>query len=259
MRRRLTLLVAVLCLAALGVTAVALASGGKDGDHRRTTPTTPTKPVGAPALHGIAGMVLTSLAGRLEIKPADLQRAVAAVVAEQRQKLLQTAGLTPAETSALQRCRSATAARRHATGIKKRDAARVRPIRKPPAACASEAAQSAIQKLKTAAAKPDLVALKADVAQSLATKLGKMPDEILTAVRAELDQRLTQAVAIGLVTQKGHDLALACFDDPATCDLTALRDEVHLGGHGHPAPPPSGGHTPGQMTPGGRSSSAPLR
>ncbi|HEY4097790.1 MAG TPA: hypothetical protein VGM33_19865 [Baekduia sp.] len=248
MRRRLTLLVAVLCLAALGVTAVALASGGKDG----------AKQAHAPALHGIAGMVLTSLAGRLDVKPADLESAIKAVVAEQRQKLVQTAGLTPAETSALQRCRTATAARRHATGIKKRDAARVRPLRKPPAACASDAAKSAQQKLQDAAAKPDLVALKADVAQSLATRLGKTPDEILTAVRAELDQRLTQAVAIGLVTQAGHDLALACFDDPATCDLTALRSEVHLG-HSHAKAPAGDGHTPGQMTPGGRSSSAPLR
>jgi hypothetical protein len=111
-----------------------------------------------------------------------------------------------------------------------------------------------------------LAALKTELATSLATKLDKTPDEVLTAVRAELDARLTQAVAAHWLTQKGHDLALACFDAPASCDLKALRAEVRFFGHHKKAPKPSsssGGNTGitggGQMTPGGRATSTPLR
>lgn len=123
-----------------------------------------------------------------------------------------------------------------------------------------------------------LATLKTDLATALATKLGKTPDEILAAVRAELDARLTKAVAQGWLTAKGHDLALACFDDPATCDLKALRAEVHFFGHkthkrhGHkkhhhktPTPaastttPPSTTAPSGTMTPGGSATSTPLR
>jgi hypothetical protein len=124
---------------------------------------------------------------------------------------------------------------------------------------------------------PDqLAALKTELATSLATKLDKTPDAILTAVRAELDARLTQAVAAGWLTQKGHHLALACFDDPASCDLTALRAQVRFLDHGKqrngrrhhrpaqkPTPstttPPATATPPSTMTPGGRASSTPLR
>jgi hypothetical protein len=113
----------------------------------------------------------------------------------------------------------------------------VRSARRDSAACATDAARSARQKLKAAkAAKPDPVALKAELAQSLATKLGKTPEAVLTAVRAELDQRLTQAVGIGLVAQQAHDLALACFDDPASCDLAAVRAAFPFFGHRHAGP-----------------------
>jgi hypothetical protein len=241
MRRRLTVLFTVVCVAALGVTAVALAHGGGGKDPERgTTRTTPVKPQdagGGPAGffgRGLFGVVLDSLAGRLDVKPADLRKAVGAVIAEQRDKRLQAAGLTPAEIDALKAC-----GRGHGHGFRgadgtltKRDPTRVPRARRSTAACDTDAAKSAIAKLRAAAnAKPDLVALKADLAQSLATKLGKTPDQILAAVRAELDARLTQAVTIGLVTQKGHDLALACFDAPATCDLTALKAEIKFPGH----------------------------
>jgi hypothetical protein len=235
MRRRLTLLLSVLCLAALGVTAVALASGGDKKETKRTAKVHRTGGAahGGP-FGGMVGVVLDSLATRLDVPPADLRKAIGEVVAEQRQKHLQAAGLTQPEIDALKACRGDRAQLRHRNGIKKR--ARVRSARRGSAACGTDAARSARQKLKAAKAKPDLVALKAELAQSLATKLGKTPEAVLTAVRAELDQRLTQAVGIGLVTQQAHDLALACFDDPASCDLAAVRAAFPFGHrHGGPA------------------------
>jgi hypothetical protein len=140
--------------------------------------------------------------------------------------------------------------------------------RKAGAACRTQDFKSGAAKLKAAAkTKPDLAALKTDLAASLASKLGKTPDEVLTAVRAELDARLTQAVQAGFLTQKGHDLALACFDDPASCDLNALKAEVRWPGHrdddaSATTPGDTSTTTPGDTTmmhPGGRSTSAPLR
>ncbi|HEV7751148.1 MAG TPA: hypothetical protein VGO71_06390 [Baekduia sp.] len=227
MRRRLTVLLTVLGLAALGVTAVALASGGDKTDIKRTGDAKVHRTGGAShggPFGGMAGVVLDSLATRLSVQPADLRKAIGEIAADQRQKRLQSAGLTQPEIDALKACRGDRKQLRHRDGVKKRDPARVRPARKDVAACTADAARSARQKLKAAAkVKPDLVALKAELAQSLATKLAKTPDAVLTAVRAELDQRLTQAAGIGLVTPQAHDLALACFDDPASCDLAAVR------------------------------------
>jgi hypothetical protein len=216
MSRRLLAILSVCCVAALGVSAVALAHGGSSERHGADA--------GKRAAHakhagdGFFGAALDSLAQRLDVPPADLRAAVKAVVAEQRAKPHTAWPPTPGQ----------------------------------------------------------LAALKTELATSLATKLDKTPDEILTAVRAELDARLTQAVAVGWLTQKGHDLALACFDDPATCDLKALRAEAPFLGHGkqrsghrrhhrgqQPAPstttPPSTATPPSTMTPGARASSTPLR
>jgi hypothetical protein len=240
MSRRVLAVLTACCVVALSATAVALAHGGGTGSDGRAK-----KHEQAPAKHrvlggGMLGIALTSLAQRLDVAPADLRAAVKAVVQEQMAKRLAAAGLTPEETAALKSCRAAAA--RH--GIKPRAAA-----------CDTAAARSAAAKLKAARqAKPDLVALKTELATSLATKLDKTPDEVLTAVRAELDARLTQAVAAGWLTQKGHDLALACFDTPATCDLKALRAEVRFFGLHHRK---DGGS--GRMTPGGRATSTPLR
>jgi hypothetical protein len=255
MSRRVIAVLTAVCLAALSVTAVALASGGgsdhQDGAAKKhRAPAAKQRGIGG----GILGVALTSLAQRLDVAPVDLRAAVTAIAREQAAKKAAAAGLTPEEIAALKACRTA----RHGAST-----------------CDRAAAKSGRAKLK-ALPKPDLTALKAELATSLATKLSKTPDEVLTAVRAELDARLTQAVTAGWLTQKGHDLALACFDTPATCDLKALRAEVRFFGHGHakrkhapkhhkgekpttttPAPtPPSGS---GQMTPGGRSSSTPLR
>jgi hypothetical protein len=261
MSRRVLVVLSVVCVAALSVTAVALArSGSGDKGGAKGTAHAGKRGAGKPATRLIGGgllpIVLDSLAKRLDVAPADLRAAVDAIVAEQRQKRLQAAGLTPAEIAALKACRQ--------TGLKKRDAARVRPSGG--ASCDPALLRSARAKLKAARqTKPDLAALKTELATSLATKLGKTPDEVLAAVRAELDARLTQAVSAGWLTQKGHDLALACFDAPASCDLKALKAEVRFLGHGkrgrhHRHGKPSPGDTgSGQMTPGGRATSTPLR
>jgi hypothetical protein len=215
-RRVLAVLIAV-CVAALSVSAVALASsGGGSGDKRHHAAKKHHAPAKQRAIGGgILGVALDSLAQRLDVAPADLRAAVKATAQEQAPKLR-------------------AARKAHTT--------------------------------------PDLVALKTELATSLATKLNKTPDEVLTAVRAELDARLTQAVTAGWVTQKGHDLALACFDDPASCDLKALKAEVRIFGHHKKrhahhqhtkpttaAPPSTTVPGSGEMTPGGRSTSTPLR
>jgi hypothetical protein len=244
MSRRVLAVLSVVCIAALSVTAVALAHNGrKDGAKGKKTRTAHARVLGG----GLLGASLDSLAQRLQVDPAALRTAVKAVAQEQRDKKLAAAGLTPQEIAAVKSCR--------AHGVKKRDAARVR---KTAAACDTAALKSAAAKLKAyrqAHPTPDLTALKTDLATSLATKLGTTPDAVLAAVRAELDARLTQAVTAGWLTQKGHDLALACFDTPASCDLKALRAEVTLFGHKkHHAKTGSG-----RMHPGGRATSAPLR
>ncbi|HET6508496.1 MAG TPA: hypothetical protein VFG42_17015 [Baekduia sp.] len=101
----------------------------------------------------------------------------------------------------------------------------------------------------------DLAAKKTAWIDGLATQLHKTPAEVTTAVRAELDAQLTQAVAKGWITAQGRTIALGCFDNPAGCDLAALRAQVrpHHGHPGHRHHPGSG-----RMTPGGRSTSAPL-
>ncbi|HWI72205.1 MAG TPA: hypothetical protein VNT55_09630 [Baekduia sp.] len=242
MSRRVLAVLSVVCVAALSVTAVALAHNGrKDGDK---TPTKHARVLGG----GLFGASLDSLAQRLSVDPAALRTAVRAVAQEQFDKKLAAAGLTPEEIAAVKACRT--------HGVKKRDPARVRTTAA--TSCDTAALKSASTKLKAyrkAHPTPDLAALKTELATSLASKIGKTPDDVLTAVRAELDARLRQAVAAGWLTQKGHDLALACFDDPASCDLKALRAEVTLFGHKKHHKP--GGS--GQMHPGGRATSTPLR
>jgi hypothetical protein len=254
MPRRLLAVLSVCAVAALTVTAVAFAHGGGSGDrhgskgHKRTTH---AKHSGQPTdflAAGLLGPAVTSLAQRLDVDPTALRTAIKAVAAEEADKRLQAAGLTPDEIAAVKACRT--------HGVRKGGAAVA--ARHAGTACRSDAFKSGASKLKAAAkTKPDLAALKTDLATSLATKLGKTPDEVLAAVRAELDARLTQAVTAGWLTQKGHDLALACFDTPASCDLKALRAEVTLFGHKHKKHHARTGS--GQMHPGGRATSAPLR
>jgi hypothetical protein len=269
-RRLLALLTA--CCVALSVTAVAAFAHGNGSHHRGKTRHAKVHRTGQPANFlgaGLFGASVNSLAQRLSVDPADLRTAIKQTLADERTRQLTAAGLTPEEIAALQSCRfshvgarGGTKGRREAAKKHARAAHHLRG-----ANCDAATLKSAHDKLK-AAPRPDYNAIKTDLATELAQKLGKTPDDVIAAVRAELDARLTQAVTAGWLTQKGHDLALACFDDPNSCDVRALKGEFRFPGHhGELAPsdttptgtaPPTTS-APGTMQPGGQQTSTPLR
>jgi hypothetical protein len=258
MSRRLLAVLTACCIAALSVSAVALAHGNGGRHHRTQNHHGKVHRAGQPARFlgaGLFGAAVDSLARRLSVDPADLRAAVRQTLADERAKQLAAAGLTADETAALKACRGGAAKR---VAHEKARAAGHRGA----SACDVTALKSARAKLK-AAPTPDYDAIKSDLATGLAQKLGKTPDDVLTAVRAELDARLTQVVQAGWLTQKGHDLALACFDAPSSCDIRALKAEVRFPGHRDAGPPststPSGTAPPGTMQPGGQETSTPLR
>lgn len=71
--------------------------------------------------------------------------------------------------------------------------------------------------------------LKRRAAARLGAELDKPASEVVETVRAELAERLAYGVGVGMVSDRGRDLALACFDDPASCDVPALRRELSFG------------------------------
>ena len=71
--------------------------------------------------------------------------------------------------------------------------------------------------------KRDLAQLKQKLADLLGAELNKSPDEILQAVRAELEAKLDRAERAGWISDAVRTQALGCFDDPAGCDLAKLR------------------------------------
>jgi hypothetical protein len=77
----------------------------------------------------------------------------------------------------------------------------------------------------------DLAGLKADLAAHLADELDRTEQQVLGAVRAELVAKLAKGVAFGMLTERGRDLALGCFDAPADCDLDAVKAEARFFGH----------------------------
>lgn len=125
------------------------------------------------------------------------------------------------------------------------------------------AAVKAVAREQRGQRETDLAAQKTAWIDGLATKLNKTPDAVAAAVRAELEAQLTKAVGRGWITPQGETIALACFDDPAGCDLKALRAQITAFGGGGKS---TKKHRPcrrhhsgdGRMTPGGRSTSAPL-
>jgi hypothetical protein len=75
-------------------------------------------------------------------------------------------------------------------------------------------------------------ALKQRLAADLAGELGRSTDRVVAAVRAELEEALGVMLTFGAITERGRDVALACYDAPADCDLAALRREVRFRHHG---------------------------
>jgi len=68
------------------------------------------------------------------------------------------------------------------------------------------------------------------IAAALGRELGVPRAGVLRAARAELDARLAQGTALGLVSEGGRRLALDCFDDPRACDVPGLRRELRYAG-----------------------------
>jgi hypothetical protein len=271
MPRRLAVLSALVLALVLAVGTLAVASGGDDGTKATTTPSAakpaPATPVGTTApvaarpglpfaggRHGGAMMkmvqkvVLDSLASRLQVTPAALRTGIHAVAVDQFAKAAKQAGLTDAQTDALKACHVARVAAKtkttRARGAAARKSARKAHHRTRADACDRSVIRPALKKLK-ALPKPDLAPLKTELSDALAAELGTTGAKVLEAFRAELDQRLGQAVGFGFVTEAGKTKALACFDSPATCDPKALRRELrgpakamamtgrHHGGRGH--------------------------
>ncbi len=234
MSRRLLVVLSAVVAAVLAAATLAIASGGETSSKTATATTTTTAQATmptTPARHGKRGgrghhggamarmvqrVVLASFAGRLGVEPAALKTAIHDIAEEQFAKTATQAGLTKAQTDTLVACHLA----RQTHARKARSAACDRTVIRP-----------AIKKLK-ALPVPDLAALKTELSDTLAAKLGAPVTgaTVLTGARAELDERLGQAVALGFVSAKGRTLALACLDTPATCDIKALRKMVR--GHG---------------------------
>lgn len=229
MSRRLTMLLVTSIVAALTVGTIAIASGGettKRSSSRAAAGWTTYAPIaakqkqkqkqrGAAKRHGMQAhgtmfrglhrMILKSFATRLGVGPAPLMQAGREIAEAQKAKYFADAGLSADEIANLKACHRAR--------------------RSSSATCDRTAAKATLAKLK-AAPKPDLAKLKTDLTAALASKLSLDPAKVTEAARAELAQRLDQAVKIGFLSAKGKDMALACFDTPAGCDLKALKAEV---------------------------------
>jgi hypothetical protein len=252
MPRRLAALSALVLALVLAAGTLAIASGGKGSSSTTTTaPAAATSPapartgtatgagfgLGAGRGHGGAMMkmvrkvVLDSLAARLQVTPAALKTGVHAVAVDQFAKAAKQAGLTTAQTDALKACHTArVTARKTAKAARTRGAAARKAARKTrrqtrAAACDRSVIRPAIKKLK-ALPEPDLAAKKTELADALAAELGTTGAKVVEAFRAELEQRLGQAVGFGVLTEAGKTKALACFDTPATCDEAGLRKEL---------------------------------
>ena len=239
MRRLLLASVLAVLLIAVG-TGVAVSS---DDDRRstRVQSTAPADGVGdrghGQRRHGGHGslrrgliravkrQVLASTAGRLGVTVPELREALRTTHERAHERYATAAGLTAEERDALEACHRGHRGRGRHGG----------PHHQRGAGCDGSAARSAVDKLRASARSADFAAEKQRVAADLGEALGVAPEKVLEAVRAELVARLGQAVGLGLVTAKGQELALACFDAPAGCDLQALRAEVRHplgGGHG---------------------------
>ncbi len=237
MPRRLAALSALVLALVLAAGTLAIASGDK-GSSSTTTATAPaTAPApaaakrapargmrpgaghGGPMMKLVRKVILDSFAGRLQVTPAALRTGVHAVAVDQFAKAAKQAGLTDAQTSALKACHVAR------VGARKTKAARKSQRRTRAAACDRTVIRPALKRLKALPA-PDLAAKKAELSDALAAELDTTGAKVLEAARAELVQRLGQAVGFGVLTEAGQTKALACFDTPGTCDPKALRAEL---------------------------------
>ena len=166
---------------------------------------------------GPMGLAFKGLADRLNVTPAKLREAAMGVKKRALDRAVADGTITQAERDALEACFKS---RGRSSG------------------CDRAKARAAHRKLHRAIkqrVKTDAAGLKAQVIDDLAAELGKQPSEVEAAARAELVELLDKGVKFGLVTEKGRDLALGCWDKPNECDRAALKAEVkkRFRGRGH--------------------------
>ena len=150
--------------------------------------------------------VLASSAERLGVREDVLTDAVRKAAAAQRQAMRRAGGLSAAERDALRACR-----RYYNT-------------------CDREAARGAYQELRAAwPGRGDLARMRDDLASRVGRSVGRSRGEVLTAARDELEDRLRQGTALGVITPTGARVAMDCFDAPNACDLGELRRELRAG------------------------------
>jgi hypothetical protein len=169
---------------------------------------------------GPMGLAFKGLADRLNVTPAKLREAAMGVKKRALDRAVADGTITQAERDALQACFKSRG--RRGSGC---DRAKAR------------AAHRKLHKAIKQRVKTDAAGLKAQVIDDLAAELGKQPAEVEAAARAELVDLLDKGVKLGLVTEKGRELALGCWDKPNECDRAALKAEVkkrfRVRGHRH--------------------------
>lgn len=206
MRRPILIALIAAIAGALTISAVTLAGGNETSKQERGWAAY-TKAGAHDRAHG---GYLGSLAGRLDVSTAELRRALKVTARKQLRRAAQAGLISARERRALAGCM-----RSEGRACDRRKLGRM-----------AKRLKGMLMGAGGAAALPEL---KRTASADLAAALGKPVDEVLAAVRAELVARLDQGVGIGVVTEKGRELALACFDDPASCDVAALRRELRFG------------------------------
>ena len=225
MRRSLALIASTALIAvAFVAVALAFASAGSSGsDTDRTAATEPVDSPGGGMGHGFRGhrgghgfwplrAALDGLAERLDVTPERLREALRGVKRRGLDRAVARGVITEVERDALLACMA-------------RDGG----------GCDRATAHRAGRRLHRSfhrRGRRGLARMKAQVLGDLAAELGKPAAEVTEAVRAELVEWLDRAVAMGFLSGRGRELALACFDRPRSCDLRALRREA-FGRFGH--------------------------
>lgn len=214
MRRSIVVAATAALIAAFVVSAVTLAGDSgtrKVADQQRSGD--PTR--GLVALAGARGgaygsaaasMLLGGLADRLNVSEEQLRDAVPGVVRRQLDRLVARGTITDAERDAVQKCIDDGGG----------------------ADCDRAQVRSAAIKVRRSLT-PDgaeLTRLKNELAEDAGAELGKPADEVVAAVRGELEDKLEQGVALGLVTERLRDLALRCFDTPDDCEVGEVRRQA---------------------------------
>lgn len=235
MRRWIIVLAALAVACGLAVTAVTVAGAGSGSSDRERARdgASPARFGGdragdrrrfrgggrrgfGPFASGPARPVFRGVADKLDVTPQRLREALRGVKRRRLDRAVQEGTITTAERDALAACLE----------------------RRRGGSCDPAAARAAMAKLKAAKRMQgrDLATLKAQLLADLAAELGKPEADVATAIRASLVEALAKAVARGWLTEHGRDLAIGCFDTPASCDRKALRGELRLpfGGRGGP-------------------------